>query len=97
VQQAAYSLLSEERKAELHLKMGRLLLGRSEYTPQDSDLFKVADHLNRGAVLMTNSAERKQLACLNLAAGRKARGSRHAQLDALVRVSLGQRAERAVS
>ncbi len=73
VQEASYALIGPEERAEVHLNIGRLLLARSLHAPHDSELFEVADHLNRGASLMTDPSERRELARLNLAAGRKAR------------------------
>ncbi|WP_437679175.1 AAA family ATPase [Sorangium sp. So ce131] len=75
VQQAAYSLLDPEERASVHLRIGRLLLERSDAGPSDRELFTIADHLNRGASLMVEPAEKRRLARLNLSAGRKARAA----------------------
>lgn len=84
VQQAAYSLIPQERRAEVHLSIGRLLLadrGAAAGGEEDEDetegvsLFDVANHLNLGAHLMTDAGEQRALAALNLAAGRKAKAS----------------------
>ncbi|WP_437535204.1 AAA family ATPase [Sorangium sp. So ce726] len=75
VQQAAYSLIRPEERAEIHLRIGRLLLERSDAGPSDRDLFTIADHVNRGASLVVERAERRELARLNLNAGRKARAA----------------------
>ncbi|WP_433936451.1 AAA family ATPase [Sorangium cellulosum] len=75
VQQAAYSLISPEEQAAVHLRFGRLLLERSGAGRSDSELFAIADHLDRGASLIVDPAERRELARLNLAAGRKARAA----------------------
>ncbi|WP_437737466.1 AAA family ATPase [Sorangium sp. So ce1335] len=75
VQQAAYSLIGPEEQAALHLRFGRLLLERSDAGRSDGELFTIADHLNRGASLIVDPAERRELARLNLTAGRKARAA----------------------
>ncbi|HVZ73190.1 MAG TPA: ATP-binding sensor histidine kinase [Polyangia bacterium] len=89
VQQAAYALIPEAQRAEVHLRIGRLLLasrqpgGADEDAREetrdgvedDSSLFDVTDHLNVGAHLLTDAAERRVLARLNLLAGRKAKAS----------------------
>ncbi|WP_437752523.1 AAA family ATPase [Sorangium sp. So ce1389] len=75
VQQAAYSLIPAGQLAEVHLRIGELLLkGRSPEEREDS-LFDVVGHLNRGAALIRSQAERDELAALNLRAGRKAKAA----------------------
>ncbi|WP_437850572.1 AAA family ATPase [Sorangium sp. So ce363] len=75
VQQAAYSLIPAGQLAEMHLRIGGLLLkGRSPEEREDS-LFDIIGHLNRGAALIHSQAERDELAALNLRAGRKAKGA----------------------
>ena len=75
VQQAAYALLSEERRRALHLAIGRRLLTRASNGQLEERLFDIVDQLDLGAALITEGAERLRLAELNLAAGRKARAS----------------------
>ncbi len=72
VQQAAYSLLSEERRREAHLRIGRALV--SELSPQASEerLFEVTDHLNQAIGLIRAEDERHALAQMNLRAARRA-------------------------
>ncbi|WNG48708.1 AAA family ATPase [Archangium minus] len=74
VQQAAYSLLTEDQKKRLHLEAGRQLRGSSEREP-DERLFDVVDQLNLGAELLTEETERLELAWLNFRAGCKAKTS----------------------
>ncbi len=71
VQQAAYALISAKERGPVHLQVGRLLCQSAE--PQDP--FEVVHHLNIGASLITERAERIELARRNLAAALKARGS----------------------
>jgi predicted ATPase/signal transduction histidine kinase len=75
VQQSAYSLIPADRKQMLHLTIGRLL--RSGAAPEQlgAALFDVAHHLNLGRSLVDGALERRDLAALNLAAGRRAKSS----------------------
>ncbi len=74
VQQAAYSLLSEQGCQELHLRIGRLLEARSVARSEDAT-FEAADHMNLGAGMLTSSGELLDLARLNYRAGLKAKAS----------------------
>ena len=73
VQQAAYSLLEEPRRQEVHLRLGRLMWARGDGARRDEDLFEVVNHLNVGGPLIADRGERVSLARLNLAAGRRAK------------------------
>jgi predicted ATPase/serine phosphatase RsbU (regulator of sigma subunit) len=73
VQQAAYALIGDADQAEIHLRIGRLLVARCGGEPCDDELFAAVDHLDRGEKLVTEPEERERLARLNLRAGRKAR------------------------
>jgi predicted ATPase/HPt (histidine-containing phosphotransfer) domain-containing protein len=75
IQQAAYSLLSDDEKAAAHLGVGRLLLAASRDGGQDAALFELVNHLNRGRALITDAGERRELAALNHRAGERARRS----------------------
>ncbi|MGQ0508311.1 MAG: sensor histidine kinase [Myxococcaceae bacterium] len=75
VQQAAYSLLTAERRQALHLDIGRRLLRSASNGPLEERLFDVVDQLNLGEALVRDPAEHLNLAELNLAAGRKAKAS----------------------
>ncbi|MES9944936.1 MAG: EAL domain-containing protein [Candidatus Thiodiazotropha sp.] len=75
VQEAAYALIPEQDRPQLHLAIGRQLFARSFPDKLDDILFDVVNHLNRGAELITDPAEATQLAELNAAAARKARSS----------------------
>jgi PAS domain S-box-containing protein len=75
VRQAAYSLMPEDERPRIHLRVGRLLL---ETTPRDKlgdRVFMLVNQLNRGAALIADPAERIEVARLNLCAGRKCRNS----------------------
>jgi PAS domain S-box-containing protein len=75
VQEAAYSLISEEARAKAHLRIGRLLATRIAPEEREEAIFEVVNQLNRGAPLITSQDEREQLAELNLAAGKRAKAS----------------------
>ena len=75
VQQAAYSMLSEHRRRELHLAIGRRLLTDVDEHGFEDRLFEAVDQLDLGATLIEDAAERLRLAEGNLAAGRKAQAS----------------------
>ncbi|WP_437965928.1 AAA family ATPase [Sorangium sp. So ce260] len=75
VQQAACSLIPAGQLAEMHLRIGRLLLSAQRAEERDDALFDVVGHLNRGAALIRSQAERDEVAALNLRAGRKAKAA----------------------
>ncbi|MEN9868544.1 MAG: hypothetical protein RL748_4134, partial [Pseudomonadota bacterium] len=75
VQQAACSLIDEAAQAVFHLRIARLLLAHTTPEQQEQRIFDLVYHGNRGQSLINDSAEREQLAQLNLRAGRKARAS----------------------
>jgi PAS domain S-box-containing protein len=75
IQQAAYSLIPEEYRAELHLRLGRTLLARMTAGELAEHLFNVANQLNRGSALLVDRDEKAQVASINLRAGRKAKAS----------------------
>jgi PAS domain S-box-containing protein len=74
VQQAAYALIPEDGRRQAHLTVGRLLLERGGDARTDS-LFEAVNHLNYGRALIGDADERRRLAELNLAAGRRAKAS----------------------
>lgn len=74
VQQAAYSLLSDESRQALHHAIGRRLLDRAGGN-LDGNLFEIVDQLDLGEAHIVDDAERRSLVELNLAAGRKAKAS----------------------
>jgi predicted ATPase len=75
VQQAAYSLIPDEKKQATHLQIGQLLLQNSSDIEQDEKLFEIVRHLNQGKDLITQPSARQELAELNLVTGRKAKTS----------------------
>ncbi len=75
VQEAAYSLIAEEARAEVHLRIGRLLSERTSPENREETIFEIVSQLNRGAGLITAEDERFQVAELNLIAGKRAKTS----------------------
>ncbi|HAK61600.1 MAG TPA: hypothetical protein DCO77_14695, partial [Nitrospiraceae bacterium] len=75
IQEAAYSLITDEDKKEMHYKIGTLVLRQTEREDILEKVFYIADQLNAGAGLITNNTERNELAELDLMAGRKAKAS----------------------
>lgn len=72
VQQASYYLVEDEKKAALHLKIGRILLNKLSSEELEERLFNVLDQLNKGRFLIIDETERLHLAELNQRAGEKA-------------------------
>nr|WP_291706338.1 ATP-binding sensor histidine kinase [Bradyrhizobium sp.] len=71
-QEAAYALIPEYERAAAHLRIGRLLLARTPPDAIEEKVFDLVGQLNRGALLITMSAEREKVAELNLLAGQRA-------------------------
>jgi predicted ATPase/signal transduction histidine kinase len=75
IQQAAYSLIPDEHRAGVHLRIGRALLANMTADELDEQLFDVANQLNRGAALLVDRDEKVQVAMIDLGAGRRAKAS----------------------
>lgn len=75
VQQAAYSLIPEEQRPEIHLRLGRRLLSRASEDEVHEHIFDIVDQLNRGAPLITDPPEKARLIALDFLAGKRARAS----------------------
>ena len=73
VQNAAYVLIDESQKKQVHLRIGMLLL---KNTPQEKKAEKIFDfvaHLNQAQDLIEDDQEKLKLAHLNLEAAKKAK------------------------
>ena len=74
VQEAAYSLIPQQLRAETHLRIGRLLVERTPSNEREERIFEIVNQFNRAAHLITND-ERGRVAELNLIAARRAKFS----------------------
>jgi predicted ATPase/signal transduction histidine kinase/tRNA A-37 threonylcarbamoyl transferase component Bud32 len=75
VQQAAYSLIPEDKKQSIHLEIGELLLRNIPVAEQEEKIFDLVNQFNMALPLITLQTERDGLARMNLIAGRKALAS----------------------
>ncbi|WP_242057728.1 MULTISPECIES: ATP-binding sensor histidine kinase [Nostoc] len=75
VQQAAYSLIPEEQKKPIHLKIGLLLLSNIPVAEQEERIFELVNQLNIAVEFISHQAKRDELAQMNLIAGHKALAS----------------------
>ncbi len=75
VQQAAYSLISETEKQQVHLQIGRLLLANVLESDLSDRIFSIVHQLNEGLSLIVDRVDRAKIAELNLQAGEKAKAS----------------------
>jgi PAS domain S-box-containing protein len=88
IQQAAYSLISDAQRADVHLHIGRMLVASMTSDQLAEHLFDVANQLNQGAARLIDRAEKAQVAAIDLRAGRKAKASA-AYASALAYFSVG--------
>ena len=79
IQQAAYSLIPEEEKKQIHLKIGRYILNSRQksnknfYSSEiEENVFDIVNHFNIAFTLISDENEKINIAKLNLIAGRKA-------------------------
>ncbi len=75
VQEAAYSLISIDQRAAVHLRIGRRLVTAMSYQNLADQIFDIVNQFNRAAALICDADEIERAADLNLLAGRKARAS----------------------
>jgi PAS domain S-box-containing protein len=73
VQEAAYTLIPKEQRAETHLRIGMLLATHTPPEKRDEAVFEIVNQLNRGSHLIESSEERERVANLNLVAGKRAK------------------------
>lgn len=72
VQQAAYSLLSEEESKKIHLALGQNLSQSTDNNEIPDNIFIICNHLNKARGLLVTEKELLRLASQNLQAGTKA-------------------------
>jgi PAS domain S-box-containing protein len=80
VQEAAYSLIPADLRAEVHLRIGRLLAAHTPPEKREEAIFEIVNQINQawkdqGAALIVEQEERERLAELNLIAGKRAKAS----------------------
>jgi PAS domain S-box-containing protein len=75
VQEAAYSLVPETQRAELCLRIGRLLLANTPEERLEESIFDIVSHFNSAGELIRSREECERVAELNLIAGKRARKS----------------------
>ena len=74
VQQAAYSLITDDLKKGAHLTIGRRLLKNNSEVETEENLFDIVNHLNTGIGLITSQEERNGLARLKPQGGQEGEG-----------------------
>jgi predicted ATPase/TolB-like protein/class 3 adenylate cyclase len=75
VQEAAYALIPPEGRAELHLRIARLLVAETVPERIAEKIFDLVNQLNLGSALISEWPEKVRAAELNFVAGRKAKAS----------------------
>ena len=75
IRDAAYSLIPDDSKCALHLKIGNLLLKQTREEELREKVFNIVDQLNFGIKLISEKDKRYELARLNLMAGMRAKSS----------------------
>jgi len=73
VQEAAYSLIPQQLRAEMHLRIGTLLAERTPSHKREERIFEIVNHFNRATHLITSNDERRRVAELNLIAAKRAK------------------------
>jgi PAS domain S-box-containing protein len=75
VQEAAYLLIPDDRRASAHLRIGRLLAAHTPPEKREEMIFEIVNQLNRASALISSQDERDQLAEFDLIAGKRAKAS----------------------
>ena len=75
IQEAAYSLIPDQLRPELHLKLGRLLVAHTPKEDFEERIFDIVSQLNRGVELITDAREKESLRRLNFLAGTRAKAA----------------------
>ena len=75
IQQAAYALIPEAEKEDIHWQLGQHLYANFKDEALEAKLFTIVNHLNLGQTQIKNEEERFNLIQLNIAAGHKAASS----------------------
>ncbi|MDZ8078671.1 MAG: AAA family ATPase [Nostoc sp. DcaGUA01] len=75
VQQAAYSLISESDRKQIHLKIGLLLFDNIPVDQREEKIFQLVNQFNTALELIAHQTKRDEIAQMNFMAGRKALAS----------------------
>jgi PAS domain S-box-containing protein len=75
VQEAAYSLIPQESRAEAHLRIGQMMASHTSPDKLEEGIFEIVNQLNRAAALISSREQKEQLAEFNLIAGKRAKAS----------------------
>ena len=75
VQQAAYTLVSEVDKMQIHYTIGKFLIKNINLNQPSDKIFDVVNHLNKSLKIITEKKEIEELIKLNWIAGKKAKMS----------------------
>jgi predicted ATPase len=75
VHEAAYALVPSERRAAMHLRIGKIMVSYTPPDKLDESIFEIVNQLNRALSLVTAPEERERLAEFNLLAGKRAQAS----------------------
>ncbi len=72
VHEAAYALIPTERRAAVHLRIGRILVAHTPPGKLGEAIFEIVNQLNRASSLVAATEEREELAEFNLLPGKSA-------------------------
>ncbi|HEU4586697.1 MAG TPA: serine/threonine-protein kinase PknK, partial [Gemmatimonadaceae bacterium] len=75
VQEAAYAMIPQQERPEVHLRLGRALLSLTPAAELEERVFEIVNQFDRGAPAIDTPAERQMVAELNLVAARRAMAS----------------------
>ncbi|MEP6514983.1 AAA family ATPase [Microcoleus vaginatus] len=75
IQQAAYSLITESYKVNIHQKIGEMILKNTPIDKLEEKIFDIVNHLNFAIEMIYIPQKKDELAQLNLIAGKKAKAS----------------------
>jgi PAS domain S-box-containing protein len=75
VQEAVYSLIPVSVRAQEHLRIARLLRAGTPVQNQEQTVFEIVNQFNRAAELIVSPEERRDVAELNLLAGKRAKAA----------------------
>lgn len=90
IQEAAYSMIPEKEKEEMHYRIGSNVLKKTDPENLNEKIFYVVDQLNRGIRLVSDIDEEIMLAKLNLQAAQKSKKSTaYASAASYLKIAMG--------